>query len=186
MRDLKRIFSILLLMAGLLFAPAVSYAYSQNYFKEYKPTVPGFGNRLSLANILKITSLPASQAKALLKKAGYKEEKSSGSLYREDFYAQDSDHLLYQIGFKEGTKGFRKLIIYTQPEMRFIESDFLAAGFTMTRVKPRKGARWTKVYQKKGYPTYSMSMLLLPGMEHDARYYNFDDYVYCLICEKNT
>lgn len=169
-----------------LFFTENTYGYSQKYFSPYTPTVKGFDNRLTLQNILKLTSLPANQARELLIKAGYKVDKSTNTLYRVDYYAHDSDAILYQVGFKEGTKGFRKLIIYTQPEMRMITASLITGGYTVTQVKARKGARWTKIFQKKGYPTYSISMLLLPGMDSQAQSYNYDDYVYCLICEKNT
>ena len=160
-------------------------AYSKSNFKNYKPKVEGFENRLTLNNILKLTSMPSAQAKDLLLKAGWKYDKESQALVKEDFYAHDSDVVLYMAGFKEGTKGIRKLLIFTQPEMRIIQSSFLAGGYSETRVVPRKGARWTKVYQKKGFPTYSISMLLMDGMVKNALNYSYDEYVYCLICEKN-
>lgn len=178
------VFLSALLLIGA-FSPLSMYSYSKNNFTPYKETVKGFGNRLTLANILKLMSLPSNQARELLIKAGYKIDKSNNTLFRPDHYAQDPDNVLYDVTFKQGTKGFRQLIIYTQPEMRMIQDSFIAGGYSVKRVKPRKGARWTKIFQKNGSPTFSLSMLLLNESDKNARFLPYNEYVYCLICEKN-
>lgn len=154
-------------------------------FRPYQPKVKGFDNRLTLDNILKLSSLTPAQVKDLLLKAGWNVQSSNNSLYKSDHYAGTSDVLLYAVGFTGAKKGFGKLIIYKQPEMRMIEASLLAGGYKVTQVKPRQGARWTKIYQKSGYPTYSISMMLMPGMNSRAQTYDYDEYMYCLICEKN-
>lgn len=61
------ILSVVLLISSL--CPVSVYSYSRNYFTPYKETVKGFGNRLTLSNILKLMSLPSNQARELLIKA---------------------------------------------------------------------------------------------------------------------
>lgn len=185
MKYLRDIFPFIISLLILCAYSQESYAYSQQYFRPYKATVEGFENRLTLSNILRLTSLPSAQARELLIKAGYKVDRSTNTLIREDYYAHNSDVILYQVGFKENTKGFRKLLIFSLPEMQMIQASFLAGGYTATLVKPRKGAKWTKIFYKKGYPIYSLSMLLLSGMDEQAATYDYYEYVYCLICEKN-
>lgn len=177
----------LLLLLGTVFWCLTSQeaqAFSPDYFTPYVAKVKGFENRLSFNNILELTKMPSNEAKDLLLKAGWKLDKESQSLVHADHYQRDSDARIYQAGFKPGTNGFRKLFIYTQPEMRYISNEFLANGYKETLVVPRKGARWTKVYTKKGFPTYSISMLLFSDMTPNAQTYNYYDYMYCLICEK--
>ncbi len=163
-----------------------AYAYSPSFFKPYKAKIQGFENRLTLKNILDLTAMPSSKAQQLLLKAGYKQYKGNQMLTKDDYYAHDSDKLLYSVNFSKNSnaKGFKNIVIFTQPEMRIIQTAFLGGGYTETRVVPRKGARWTKVYRKKGYPTYSISMLLFPDMNARAQSYDYDEYVYCLICER--
>ena len=182
---MKRIFlSLISIVLLILVSSAPAFPYSKCYFTPYKETVEGFGNRLTLSNILKLMSLPSNQAKELLIKAGYKVDRSTNTLIRQDHYAQDPDNILYQVGFKESTMGFRKMLIFTQPEMRMIQDSFIAGGYTVKRVVPRKGARWTKIYQKTGYPTFSISMLLLSDDDKNGTSFPYEDYIYCLICEK--
>ena len=182
----NRYFSSLLILITLsmIFTVESSGHYHHSFFSAYTPKVKGFENRLTLDNILKLSSLTSERARELLIKAGYKEDKETKTILREDYYAKDPNNILYQFVFKTGTKGFRQLIIFTQPEYRMIQQSFLAGGYTEKRVVPRKGARWTKIYQKKGFPTYSISLLLFPGME-GAHTYPYEDYTYSLICEKN-
>lgn len=154
----------------------------QIYFHNYRPVVAGWGNRLSFNNILYLTKTPAKEARKLLKKIGYKPVNNNWLLWEE--YYQHSQ--IYAINFFDDPKraGFKSIIIHYQPEMRIIADELLAAGYDETRVVPRKGARWTKVYQKKGMPTYSISLLLTEGKDEFTNDFSYDESYYCLICEK--
>lgn len=183
---LARIITGALVAISLLNVSELTYASSPQYFIQYKAKVKGFENRLSLKNILDLTSMPSNEARQLLLKAGYNPYKGNQMLIRTDHYAHHTSVMLYSVNFSErrGSIGFKNIIIFTQPEMRIIQTAFLAGGYTETRVIPRKGARWTKVYRKKGFPTYSISMMLFSEMKERAQFYAFEDYTYCLICEK--
>lgn len=183
---IARIITGVFVVIFLLSFSEATYAYSPSFFSPYKAKVKGFENRLSLKNILDLTAMPSSEAQQLLLKAGYKQYKGNQMLIKDDYYAHDTNNVIYSVIFNKSgnTKGFKNIIIFTQPEMRIIQTAFLAGGYTETHVVPRKGARWTKVYEKKGYPTYSISMMLLPNMDESAQFYDYDDYTYCLICEK--
>lgn len=185
MKHLNNLFKVLIGLSLLFIFSLSSSALSLKTFTPYKAKVKGFENRLTLDNILKITSLPSNQAKQLLINAGWSIDKENGTLYKNDHFSKQLDIRMYQAGFKENTKGFRQLIIYSQPEMRIIDAAFIGGGYSMRRVIPRKGARWTRIYEKKGFPTYSLSMLLFNDMNKNAQFYNYEQYIYSLICEKN-
>lgn len=188
MTRLKMFFKVLLCAIALLSTAESLYAYSPKFFRQYRAKVSGFENRLTLKNILDLTAMSSSEAQQLLIKAGYEKDEETGALFKGDHYAHynTADVPIYMVNFnrEKNATGFKNIIIVHQPEMRIIQTAFLAGGYTETRVIPRKGARWTKIYSKKGYPTYSISMLLLPNMNARALSYNFPDYIYCLICEK--
>ena len=186
MNDLRKGIIVVLGVIFILFSVQPAFSYDPKFFTPYKPTVKGFENRLSLKNILDLTSMPSSEARQLLLKAGYSKYEDTESLVKSDHYAHYNNITLYMVNFwkDKNSIGFRNIIIFTQPEMQFIQAEFLADGYSETRVIPRKGARWTKVYTKSGFPTYSISMLLFQDMNKRALVYDYDHYWYCLICEK--
>lgn len=170
--------SILLLCASIPTA-----AESLDNFRPYKVRVKGYDNRLTAQNIHQLNRLSSSYAKEILLKVGYTVDEETGLLIKNDHYSSD---MIYAINLNKGdkAKGYKNITIFSQPEMRVIRESFLADGYDEYYVRPRKGARWTKIYYKEGAPTYSISMLLFPDMNKHAQSYSYEDYTYTLICEK--
>lgn len=177
---MKKILFIILVAA--LITPVAA---KNPVFRNYTPKVQGYGNRLTAQNILSLTAMPSSQGRALLTKVGYKPyEGNPYLLYTYDFY--NPSQPLYMIKFPKeaNATGFFIIHIFSQPEMRIIAHELMSLGYNEYRVRPRDGAIWTKVYQKSGSPTYSISLPLFPGMNPQAQSFNYEEYNYYLVCEK--